>query len=1021
MTCINCTTAVEKGLRNTTGVLSAKCDLRANNVVIVFDASLTTKEVLVETIEDTGFDTVLDTEDRPSTASSNDKVLVQATTLALSDPSDTSSFKDTSDASRMTKTIVSIQGMTCGACTAAIESQVNPSKVDGLATFSIALVSERAVATHDSSLVTAADLIELIEDCGFDARIVSSEAATIKSDRVLENGLGTVVLKIFGMSCASCVNKIEQGLLKSDGIHSAEVNLSLEEARISYQSNVLGVRDLVEMIKMMGFDALLNDDTDNVAQLESLARTRESQAWRKAFRKSLMLTIPVFFLNKILPLSGFGKSFFEYDLVLPGLRLGDVLSLMLTVPIQFGIGLRFYKVAYNSLKHGSATMDVLVCLGTTAAFAFSALSMAVAILSASHPPASTFFDTSGMLITFVTFGRFLENMAKGSTSSALSKLMQLAPPSATIYANPSEPGKASEEKIIPTELIQINDIVLLKPGSKIPADGIVVAGESYVDESMVTGEVKPMRKLKGSLVVAGTVNGRGRLDFRVQRAGRDTQLAQIVKLVQEAQTSKAPIQRFSDVVAGYFVPTIIVLGLLTFLVWMILSHVMVDPPSIFLHGGAGGKTMTCLKLCISVIVVACPCALGLATPTAVMVGTGLAASHGILIKGGAVLETATKITRVVFDKTGTITFGHMSVHEYQISEAWLSEHSQRLWWSLVGSAEQHSEHPIGKAVADKAKLQLQIREQETIASISSNFESVTGHGIKCIIELPQNSRQFTLLIGNAAFLRQHEIVVEGYEEAIARNETQGRTCVFVAIDELYTGHLSFSDVTKPDAAKAIAALKRLGMEVAMVTGDQHSSALRVAQEVGIPSHSVWAAVSPLGKKEIVERMQNAGDVVAMVGDGINDSPALATANLGIAMSSGTDVAMEAADVVLMRNGTVLDIPTTFLLSRAIFNRIKLNLLWACLYNLVAIPFAMGFFLPLGLHLHPMIAGGAMALSSVSVVCSSLLLKNWQKPAWLDEDVLEKSTPPSLKLNFLQRFRRGYQKIDDQEMQPMAIA
>lgn len=1017
MTCVSCTNAVERALLATPGVLTAQCDLATNNVSIQFDAASVSQAQLKNIIEDVGFDTTeLVTENAMTEA---EPFLPMSEPLAngTKPPTRRASLVD---ASRLTTTYLSVEGMTCGACTAAIESQVNPMKVPGLATFSIALISERAAATHDATVISATDIAELIEDCGFDARVISSEVAFSQLASGPDHKLGDVTLKIFGMNCASCVGKIEAGLLRLEGVESAMVNLSLQQAKVVYRVSSIGVRDLVDTVVSLGFDALLADVNDNAAQLESLARTRETQEWRAAFWRAFMFSLPVFILNKILPQFAVGRMFFDFTLLIPGLHLGDVLSLVLTIPVQFGIGSRFYKVAYNSLRHGSATMDVLVCLGTTAAFVFSVLSMLVALMSEYHPAASTFFDTSGMLITFVTFGRYLENKAKGSTSAALSRLMSLAPSSATIYADPNGLEKSSEEKSVPTELLQAGDIVLLKPGGKIPADGVVIAGQSFVDESMITGEARAVLKQKGDLVVAGTINGLGRLDFRVQRAGKDTQLSQIVRVVQEAQTTKAPIQRFSDTVAGFFVPTVITLGLLTFFGWMILSHVLHNPPQIFLHADMGGKTMTCLKLCISVIVVACPCALGLATPTAVMVGTGMAASHGILIKGGAVLETATKSTRVVFDKTGTLTFGEMSAYQHFIDSEWLSQNSTSLWWTLISTAEQNSEHPTARALVDRAKVELCLPGARILSATTMAFEAKAGYGISCTIEVEELS--FEVVIGNAEFLQQHEVQVLDHQQVIVKRQNEGETCVFISINGIYAGMISLSDRVKEDASKTIAALKRMGKEVAMVTGDQRNTALRIAKEVGISSECVWAGITPTGKKDLIERMQKDGDIVVFVGDGINDSPGLATANVGIAMSSGTDVAIEAADIVLMRNGSIIDVPAALLMSDSIFARIKLNLLWACLYNLVAIPFAMGFFLPFGLHLHPMIAGGAMAMSSVSVVCSSLLLKYWQKPIWLRDDTnstdVDFPAKRSIRLPF--PFRRAWEPVGAQEMRAMPI-
>ena len=679
------------------------------------------------------------------------------------------------------------------------------------------------------------------------------------------------------------------------------------------------------------------------------------------------------------------------------------------------------------MKHGSPTMDVLVVMGTSAAFFFSVAAMAVSIFCPPHSRPNTIFDTSSMLITFITLGRYLENRAKGQTSKALSRLMSLAPSMATIYADPIAAEKAAEgwevpinesteakpessregasalEKVIPTELIQVGDIVILRPGDKIPADGTVTRGETYVDESMITGEAMPVQKRKGSLLIGGTVNGAGRVDFRVTRAGRDTQLSQIVKLVQDAQTTRAQIQRIADTIAGYFVPTILLLGLLTFITWMILSHVLSNPPKIFVDAASGGKFMVCVKLCISVIVFACPCALGLATPTAVMVGTGVGAENGILVKGGAALETATKISQIVLDKTGTLTVGKMIVSKSKLAPTWENnEWRRKLWWSALGLAEMGSEHPIGKALLTGAKEELGLGSEEAIDGSVGDFQAIVGKGISAFVEPATNAERtrYRVLVGSIKFLRDNDVDVPA-EEFNASEETNilaaslsskrpsaGTTNIFVAIDGSYAGHLCLSDTVKDSARPTIAALHRMGIKTAIVTGDQRSTALAVASIVGIPPENVYAGVSPDQKQDIIRQFQQQGECVGMVGDGINDSPALATADVGIAMASGTDVAMEAADVVLMRPNDLMDVPASIQLARSIFNRIKLNLTWACLYNVIGLPFAMGFFLPLGWHLHPMAAGAAMAASSVSVVCSSLLLKFWKRPKWMDEALLQ---------------------------------
>lgn len=994
MTCGACTSAVEGAFKDVAGIKNFSISLLSERAVIDHDPTVLSAEQIAEMIEDRGFSaTIVESSqlqaEKPETGAPMNKTLQMITTIG-------------------------IEGMTCGSCTSAVESGFKG--VDGMLRFNISLLAERAVITHDPAKLPAEKLVEMIEDRGFDAKIISSQLDTAETT----NTTATAQFKVYGVPDASAATFLEQKLEALSGIKSVNLSLASSRLTVTYQPEATGLRAIVETVEEVGYNALVADNDDNNAQLESLAKTREINEWRRAFRTSLSFAIPVFLIGMIIPMCLPPLDFGSLQ-ILPGLFLGDIICLVLTIPVQFGIGKRFYVSAYKSIKHGSPTMDVLVVLGTSCAFFFSCVAMLVSFFFPPHSRPSTIFDTSTMLITFITLGRFLENRAKGQTSKALSRLMSLAPSMATIYADPiaaekaaeswdsvagsGEPktpmaeGNAAEEKIIPTELIQVGDIVILRPGDKIPADGILVRGETYVDESMVTGEAMPVQKRKDSFLIGGTVNGHGRVDFRVTRAGRDTQLSQIVKLVQDAQTTRAPIQRLADTLAGYFVPTILILGLLTFIVWMVLSHVLSNPPKIFQEDSSGGKIFVCVKLCISVIVFACPCALGLATPTAVMVGTGVGAENGILVKGGAALETTTKVTQVVLDKTGTITYGKMTVASTNIVSIWQdNDWRRRLWWTIVGLAEMGSEHPVGKAVLGAARNELGLDTEGTVEGSVGDFTAAVGRGISASVEPATSAerKRYTVLVGNVKYLSENGVEVPQAaiesSEAINKNASSGKagdsagtTNIFIAIDGKYAGHLCLSDTIKKGAAAAISVLRhRMGVKVAMVTGDQPSTAHAVAAAVGIPEDCVHAGVSPDQKQVIIRQMRAQGEVVAMVGDGINDSPALATADVGIAMASGTDVAMEAADVVLMRPNELMDIPAALHLARSIFNRIKGNLAWACLYNIIGLPFAMGIFLPFGFHLHPMAAGAAMAASSVSVVASSLLLKFWARPRWMDE-------------------------------------
>lgn len=891
---------------------------------------------------------------------------------------------------------------------------------DGIVSVSVALLAERAVVQYDADLWTAEKVASEVECIGFDAETLDDvEVASAGATAASLQGAGDakegapsqddVTLNVYGMTCASCVATIEKGLAETPGVLSCSVALATEKAKITFDPATTGVRDLVDRIEEMGFDAIVSDNRDST-QLQSLGRVQEVAQWRRAFLTSLMFAIPVFCISMVLPRWPFAKSILFWQ-PLPHLWLTDILCCALTIPVQFGVGRRFYRTAWKAIKHGSSTMDVLVVFGTTAAFIYSTVAMVGSAIFCSDQQdqcgtkPATFFDTSTMLITFVSIGRFLENKAKGKTSEALSRLIGLAPSAAIIYADGE---KCTIEKKVPGELIQRGDYVKVVPGDKIPADGVVVRGSSTVDESVVTGESMPVEKRVGSPVIGGTVNGLGTFDFRVERAGKDTSLSQIVKLVSEAQTSKAPIQAFADRIAGVFVPSVIALGLLTLLCWLVISHAVVSDslPTIF-HDETS-KFAVCLKLCISVVVVACPCALGLATPTAVMVGTGVGAQNGILIKGGAPLEASVSIKRILFDKTGTLTQGKLSV----AGLAWTGTEGR--WRQrggevrdthlpssiagvsrldalhLIGTLETRSEHPHASAIVAHAAQCHQVPSEEFPImgrTAVENFQSTPGKGVEGSVRLALSSGKWSthrIVVGNRDFVvGQHGAEVpERLAGFAAQEQDAARTMAYAAIDGQLVVVFSLADQIKPEAQLAIQTLRKMKIETFLVTGDTPATARAVASQVGIASENVYASMSPQAKSETVEQVRLSLDGqsggVAFVGDGINDSPALASADVGIALSSGSDIALESASIVLIRN-SLLDVPVSLLLSRRIFFQIRLNFAWATAYNLVALPLAMGFGLPWGWNLHPMFAAGAMAASSVSVVTGSLTLKLWRRP------------------------------------------
>ncbi|CEH19447.1 copper p-type atpase [Ceraceosorus bombacis] len=910
-----------------------------------------------------------------------------------------------------------VGGMTCGACVETIERMLRQQA--GIYSVSVALLAERAVVAYDASKWTPAKIAEEIEDIGFEA------------SALIEIAEDTVQLHIYGMTCASCTSTIEKALRSRVGVIDASVSLALETAQIEIDTRQVGPRDLVELVEDCGFDATLSAATSDDTQLQSLARVKEIAEWRHAFFFSLSFAIPVFFINMLLPRWSFSRSILVWQ-PLPNLYLQDLLSLALTAPVQFGIGKRFYLVSWKALRHGSATMDVLIVLGTTASFAYSTFSMLFGLLCGSGAEClrpSTFFETSTMLITFVSLGRYLENAAKGKTSEALSKLIGLTPSTAVIW---EDKEAMTRERRIGSELIQKGDYVKVVPGEKIAADGLVVRGESTVDESMVTGEAMPVSKTVRSNVIGGTVNGLGSLDIIVTRAGKDASLAQIVRLVSEAQVSKAPIQAYADRVAGLFVPMVIGLGGMTFISWMVIAHLLGTHqlPDVFQQEGAT-KFMVCLKLCISVVVVACPCALGLSTPTAVMVGTGVGAQNGILIKGGGPLEASYTISQVLFDKTGTLTEGKLSVSALcwpngTIESAVAKEHlkllpvpreldvpvvgtlSRQGVLAAVAAAERRSEHPLARAVAEYCADQVSAHARSTESlppqAEATSFESVTGAGVKCRVVLAgMNGNPVSthiVKIGKLDFVgAEGSTALEAHLDAFRHaEESSGRTVIFAAIDGSLALVLSLADKLKPSARPCIAALARMNVRVGMLTGDTETTALALAKQLGLSADAVHAGLSPNGKRSIIARLRSQAEAskahtggIAMVGDGINDSPALAAASVGIALSTGSEIAMEAADVVLMRSD-LRDVPAALHLARRIFSQIRLNFLWATLYNIVSIPLAMGIFLPWGWHLHPMVAGAAMACSSVSVVLSSLTLRFWKRPHFIgtaadDEDDL----------------------------------
>ncbi|KAJ1566125.1 hypothetical protein HK405_010908 [Cladochytrium tenue] len=812
----------------------------------------------------------------------------------------TSSSVYTADSSRTA--VLNVRGMTCASCVATIENSLR--REPGILACSVALLAESAEVRYDPQRLAPADIVSMIDDLGFEA-----ELGAQKVD-------GAVDLKIFGMTCSSCSGTIEREVGQLDGVTSVAVNLLGEVGHIVYDKNKLGVRDLVEKIESLGFDALVCDSGSNM-QVESLHRTKEIQSWRTAFWTSLLFSGSLMIVTMLLP------RFIVNHMFCPGITFGGAMALALATPVQFGVGQRFYSTAYKALKHGSYTMDVLVVMGTSIAYFFSVASILYSFSIGSMEPPEIFFETSASLITFVTLGRYLENLAKARTSTALSTLISLTPSNAVLLQVDKD-TKATVERKIPSELIQPGDLIKVVPGERIPADGVIEFGTTSVDESLVTGESLPISKAVGDAVIAGTTNGAGMFHFRATRVGSDTTVSQILKLVSDAQTSKAPVQDLADRVASVFVPGVIILGTLTFLFWAAVFATSSWSPPHF--DPALSRFFFAVQLGISVVVVACPCALGLATPTAVMVGTGVGAQLGILIKGSGPLSVAHRLTKVAFDKTGTLTVGKMAVSGYSksIADDLLSRAE---FLDLVGVAESGSEHPIGRSITEFCATELAAAATGVPAfrSTMERFEVVPGQGIRADIRRANGSLA-EVLVGNPGLMTAGGCAVgEEAEAEMRRQEAGGLTVVLVAVNTVMAGTLALADRVKPGAAETVARLRALGLGVCMITGDQRLTAEAVARACGVSE--VHAEVSPNGKRLLVEQMQAAGHRVLMVGDGVNDSASLAQSDLGVAVYGGTDVAIGAASVVLMRDD-ISQIVTVVDLCRRIYARIKLNFLWA---------------------------------------------------------------------------------------------
>ncbi|MCE7735674.1 MAG: copper-translocating P-type ATPase [Candidatus Heimdallarchaeota archaeon] len=854
--------------------------------------------------------------------------------------------KQSVEEEKIEKQKFNISGMTCASCVNTIENYVGSQ--EGVKSVKVNLLAETAMIEFDTT-VKSDNILEWTDEIGFGAELVE------------ENEVGTLNFDIDGMTCASCVNTIEKYVSTLDGIQSISVNLTTEKAKVVFDSELIGPRGIIEGVTDIGFGAKLSSES---IDLDRLAKKEEIAHWKRHLTISAILTIPfaIMMIGLLIPSI---MSFFEYKLV-NNVTRGAVIGFIFATPIQIYIGKDFYIKSYKAVKHGAATMDVLVALGTSAAYFYSLFSIIYGLINPSFH-GDIFFETSAFLFTFILLGKFMEARAKGQTSEAIKKLMNLQAKSA-ILLEFDEEGKIKSEKEIPVDLIEKGDTLKIYPGGKVPTDGEITEGSSSIDEAMITGESLPVSKKVGSEVIGGTINQQGVLQMKATKVGSETAISQIVKLVDEAQSSKAPIQGMADKISAVFVPIVVVIAIVDFIIWYILLSTGVVPQS-WLPAGTSSFLFAFL-LAVSVLVIACPCALGLATPTAVMVGTGLGADNGILIKGGEPLETAHKIDAIILDKTGTITHGKPDVTDVELSPNSDLDKNQLIYFA--STVESGSEHPLGRSIANYGRT-----IHETLPT-PQDFEAIAGRGVQATVDGKE------IFVGSRKLMEENDIKIHtDTENKMVEFENDGKTAMLVAIDNELSGVIAVADTVKEESFEAITALTKMGIDVWMVTGDNTRTAAAIAKQVGISN--VFAEVMPAEKATKVKELQEEGKTVAMVGDGVNDSPALAQANVGIAIGAGTDVAIETADMVLMKSD-LRDVVTAIDLSKTTFNRIKINFGWAFGYNVAGIPLAAGLFLPFIRYftgetftLPPAIAGLAMAFSSVSVVTSSLLLKRYKKP------------------------------------------
>ncbi|WP_321433740.1 heavy metal translocating P-type ATPase [Trichococcus flocculiformis] len=814
----------------------------------------------------------------------------------------------------MENKVFSIDGMTCASCAQTVEKAAQ--KLPGVKTANVNLATEKMNIQFDSSALTEADIQKAVADAGYTA--ISN---TVKK-----------TFNIEGMTCASCAQTIEKATQKLRGVNLSSVNLATEKLVVEYDPGMVNLTDIIKAVMDSGYEAHEEVATADTVDQDKEKKQKEIKSLWNRFLISALFTAPLLYIamghlvNAPLP-----------DFINPMMNpeAFAIVQLVLTLPVVV-VNSKIYRNGFKALSKGHPNMDSLISLGTSAAFLYGVFATVMIFRGEVAYANELYYETAAVILALIVLGKYLEILTKGKTSEAIKKLMGLAPKTALVVRN----GKESEISI---DEVVVGDIIVVRPGGKMPVDGVVIEGLTSVDESMLTGESIPVEKSVGDAIIGASINKNGTIRYKATKVGKDTALSQIIKLVEDAQGSKAPIAKMADIISGYFVPIVIAIAILSAIAWYF----------------AGQTGVFALTIAISVLVIACPCALGLATPTAIMIGTGKGAEHGVLFKSGTALETTHKLNTIVFDKTGTITEGKPKVTDIITAEG-ISE-TELL--TLSASAEKGSEHPLGEAIVNSA-------EEKGLAFLKTEtFNAIPGHGIEVTI----NGQH--LLLGNKKLMDERHIGLGNLASASDALASQGKTPMYIAKDGKIAGIIAVADTVKESSLRAIKKLHKMGIEVAMITGDNKRTAEAIAKQVGIDR--VLSEVLPEDKANEVKKLQDEGKKVGMVGDGINDAPALAQADVGIAIGSGTDVAIESADVVLMRSD-LMDVPTAVELSKSTIRNIKENLFWAFAYNIFGIPFAMGVVYAFGGPLlSPVIAAAAMSFSSISVLLNALRLKGFQ--------------------------------------------